>query len=393
MWIIAASLCSIAAAAAGTSPWSFVFAAASEVSDAAANPLVSAFKFENAGPPPPPPEASSGGPLEVPQDFSVCSADPSLDPELKRMCLLTVDHLAALYRRLAVQYRILQPLTPEQVLDAVAEKLTDILAEEDRIADLVIAKKLPHGALPVRSLKQAVQAKLEALGLLKPKNITTQEGLMGLQLREGRLCGLEACVEALVSFFTDLIGAKFRLSGLTPAEVSALVTRLQGAFGEGRMREDDLPAVLEAAARAVLDEVAALSRAESLSAALQSMAPLVLVGEDDGLSPLTAAHCLTLVRGLFPTLRAHMTLHYEMQDPSEAQLYAMAAVLLPLVNAHRGRLRVATQRGITLLAPEEHALLWGYMEQYAREHQLVGAERPLNLWRFPAPAGAANLLD
>lgn len=327
------------------------------------------------------------------QGVSACFSAPSLDPELRRMCMMTVDLVPALYRRLSVEYEIVQPLSPEEVLSAISEGLNKILEEEDYVADLVIAKKLPHGALPVRSLKQAIEAKLMALHRLKPKNITTKPGLMGLQIHDGKVEGVADCVTAQVTFFHDLMGAKFRLAKMTPAEVAELADRVSDAFSGTVLEESDLPVVLEFTSRAVMDAVAAPSRAESLGAALQAMPPFSPVGDDNGLAPLSPSRCLTLVRGLFPTLRAHMTLHYEMKDPTEEQLHAMADVLLPIVNAHRSRLRLSAHKGVTLLAPEEHTILWGYMEQYAREHKLVGRERPLNLWRFPYPAGAANLLD
>lgn len=327
------------------------------------------------------------------QGVSACLSSPSLDPELRRICMLTMDLVPALYRRLSVEYEIVQPLSAEEALSAISEGLKEILEEEDYVADLVIAKKLPHGALPVRSLKQAIEAKLSALHRLKPKNITTKPGLMGLQIRDGKVEGVMDCVAAQVTFFHDLMGAKFTLARMTPAEVAELADRVSDAFSGAVLEEGDLPVVLEFTSRAVMDAVAAPSRAESLGAALQAMPPFSPVGDDNGLAPLSPSRCLTLVRGLFPTLRAHMTLHYEMKDPTEEQLQAMADVLLPIVNAHRSRLRLSAQKGVTLLAPEEHTILWGYMEQYAREHKLVGRERPLNLWRFPHPAGAANLLD
>lgn len=341
------------------------------------------------GPPSERGKGHSGGHPEP----SVCLESPSLDPELRRMCMMAVDHLAALYRRLTVEYEIKQQLSPEEVLSAISERLDDILAEEDHVADLVIAKKLPHGALPVRSLKQAIQAKLEALHRLKPKNITTKPGLMGLEIHNGKLQGIGDCVEAQVIFFYDLTGSKFKLAKMTDAEVAELAAKLTATFSMATLDKADLPGSLAFIARAVMDEVLAPARAESLGAALQAMPPFTPVGDDNGLSPLSPSRCLTLVRGLFPTLRAHMTLHYEMIDPTEEQLQAMSNVLLPIVNAHRSRLRLSAQKGVTLLAPEEHTILWGYMEQYAREHKLVGRERPLNLWRFPNPAGAANLLD
>ncbi|KAL8444682.1 hypothetical protein Emag_005394 [Eimeria magna] len=324
--------------------------------------------------------------------FSVCNT-PRVDPELRRMCLLALDHLPALYKRLDVEFEILGRLSPEELLSAVSEGLNVILAEEDRIADLVIEKKLPHGALPVHSLKEALKAKLDALQRLRPKNITTRPGLMGLQIQDGELKRVGDCVNAQVIFFHDLMNAKFKLAKLTPAEVEALVAKVTKTFAGVVLKEADLPAAFELIARQVMNEVAAPARAESLGAALQAMPPFAPVGDDNGLSPLSASNCLILVRGLFPTLRAHMTLHYEMKDPTEEQLQAMADVLLPMLNAHRSRLRSSAQKGFTILAPEEHAILWAYMEQFAREHKLVGRERPLNLWRFPNPAGAANILD
>ncbi|KAL8275862.1 hypothetical protein Esti_000198 [Eimeria stiedai] len=323
---------------------------------------------------------------------SICNAS-SVDPELRRMCLLALDHLPALYKRLDVEYEIVGRLSPEELLSAVSEGLNVILAEEDRIADLVIEKKLPHGALPVHSLKEALKAKLVALQRLRPKNITTRPGLMGLQIQNGELKRVGDCVNAQVIFFHDLMNAKFKLAKLTPAEVEALVAKVRKSFAGAVLKEADLPAAFELIARQVMNEVAAPARAESLGAALQAMPPFAPVADDNGLNPLSASNCLILVRGLFPTLRAHMTLHYEMKDPTEEQLQAMADVLLPMLNAHRSRLRSSAQKGFTLLAPEEHAILWAYMEQFAREHKLVGRERPLNLWRFPNPAGAANILD
>ncbi|CDJ41670.1 hypothetical protein, conserved [Eimeria tenella] len=180
--------------------------------------------------------------------------------EFQRMCLLAAEHLGCLYRRLAVDYLLLAPLSPEELAAAVAEGLSEILEEEDSVADLVISKRLPHGALPVHSLKQAVLNKLQKLHKIRKRN-------------------------------------------------------------------------------------------------------------------------------------AHMTLHYCMQSPTLQQQQQMAQLLLPLLNAHRSRLRLSAEKGIPILAPDEHILIWFFMEIFARENKLVGKERPLNLWRFPEPAGALNILD
>ncbi|XP_026192891.1 uncharacterized protein LOC34623935 [Cyclospora cayetanensis] len=192
--------------------------------------------------------------------LSACAAFSSTEPELWRICLVAANHISALYRRLTVENTLVRRLSPSEFSAAIAEHLQVILEEEDNIAQSVVDGLLPHGALPVFSLKVAIQRKLQSLGLLKPKN-------------------------------------------------------------------------------------------------------------------------------------AHMTLHYQMKGPTEQEMQEMAAVLWPLVNAHRSRLRLSAHKGVTLLAPEEHSLLWAYMEIYAREHHLVGPERPLNLWRFPEPAGAASLLE
>lgn len=323
------------------------------------------------------PSASSSAPAKTPspsppqEESSICFSAPALDAELRRLCMMVVDHLPALYRRLSAQYEVTSPLTPEEVLAAIAEFKQSILDEEDAIAELVLTRKLPHGALPVYSLKTAIQKKLTELNKLKEKNITTLPGLMGLQLRGGKVVGVNKCVEAQVMFFYDLIGQKFSLSRMSEAEVYELGEKVQEALSADLLKENDLPAVLEFISRAVLDAVAAPSRAASLGAALQAMPPFAPVGEDNGLTPLTFPRCLTLVRGLFPSLRAHMTLHYNVKEPNEEQLAAMAAVLLPIVNAHRSRLRLSSQKGVTLLAPDETFLLWWYMEIYADRKSVV----------------------
>ncbi|OEH78047.1 hypothetical protein cyc_08126 [Cyclospora cayetanensis] len=325
--------------------------------------------------------------------LSACAAFSSTEPELWRICLVAANHISALYRRLTVENTLVRRLSPSEFSAAIAEHLQVILEEEDNIAQSVVDGLLPHGALPVFSLKVAIQRKLQSLGLLKPKNITTQPGLLGLEVIDGKLQHIEKSIRAQVAFFYDLMAPKFRLSPMSDDEVRELAAGVADAFAHSVLSEEDLPIVLEFMARAVLDTVAAPGRSESLRTALQAMPPFAPVGSDNGLAPLALPLCLKLVRGLFPSLRAHMTLHYQMKGPTEQEMQEMAAVLWPLVNAHRSRLRLSAHKGVTLLAPEEHSLLWAYMEIYAREHHLVGPERPLNLWRFPEPAGAASLLE
>ncbi|CDI79315.1 hypothetical protein, conserved [Eimeria acervulina] len=347
-------------------------------------------------------EDLSAGCLSAAAAAAAAAAERSTSSgDLRRMCLLAAEHLNALYQRINTEYVVLSPLSASELAAAIDQNLAAILEEEDDIADRVIRRQLPLGSLPVKTLKEAIKQKLLERNKLKKRNITTLPGLLGVQLQHGKLLPLADAVNALANLCDLLLGQSLGLSPLTETEKQQLAEEIEERFAMPAAALSDAAAaatttaaataaataayeemVLEAAARTVMDVAGKPSRAASLSHAFSRAAAPLFTVFADSLSPVSLDACITLVKGLFPSLQAHMTTHYRMQSPTKQQERHMGLLLLPLLNAHRSRLRTSAATGAATLAAEEHTLIWTFLEVYAREHQLVAEA-------VPAAAGAA----